>query len=547
MPRIDPYRQQFGTAAGVPAVRAEPGAMADTGAEMLGGALSAAGRGIQRFGVGLGAIDNYLAEVELSTAQRKRDEIMVDYFRQITEEPDYERHSQIFQKALGEVSKIELKNPKAADAYRRDMDRLMPYWQSKLYSLNVSRKIKTIDADTRVNVESGLQMMQDALLDGRDDDALLARKRVETAIANREEMGLYSPAEAQAAREALDLAEQRTRVWVDALGRGSEKKGLAAIRQSELPASERESLERQFRTEWARQQADRLDAQEQAAEQERLWILDRMLDGTLTPDGIQKLQYIDAAEKYTWLTRLESHQQARLGGVEGKDDPKVHFDFMKRIHLGEPVTISEIIKADGLTLTTKDKLITDLRQRREGQTWADRLVYRRAIERIDRLHAQGYFYSMREAGGKPVDWKEADFEMQRINDSFREAAMMDLARWATENPDASDTEVQKKVDEVIYPVQQAAAVGVLQGWRKYLLPLLGPVGQAGMLYQIYKESKADRPTRLPWEGTAEEAAAADVLDQLRGRERDIWEKYKAEGMSPEEFMEVLRRIRGLPK
>jgi len=524
----------------VPAVQARPGALSATGEYMLGAGLEAMGRGLRQLGVSLDVLDKHVAQAELSTMQRQRDERMIEAFARIAEEPDYTQHDRIFQESLKEVTHYEFKNRRAADAYQQDLNRLIPYWQSKLLSLSTSRKIKTIDADTRVNIERGLEGMQEAIRDAREDDALLAKDRALEAIARREELGLYSPAQAEAARETLALAEQRTQTWAAATAADDMKKGLAVIRQSKLPASERDALERQYRTEWNRRQADLRDAQEQAAEQERLEILDALVQGQLTWEQIAKTEFLPASERYTWWTRLEAQGAARARGEAGPletTDPSVQWDFLRRIYTGEPVSEGEIIQAvgNGLSIQTAEDLIGKVRKRAAGPDVLDRLEVQAVLKQMADLRRGHYFHTAatgtmyEEIKGEPAKWQEA----LRENDRYYNLAVERFTQWVQDHPDAPPSDVYQVADEILYPAQRAAALGTLGTvWRWYIWPT---------------EEPKEAYTRRAWEEAAKGVPAREFLETLTGRERELWEKYKAEGMSPEEFLEVLRKVKGLPE
>jgi len=558
MPRIQPYKPQVSPAAGVGAVRANPAAMSDAGAEQLGRGMMIAGRALNQVADDLDVLQGYMDRVELSEAARRRDELMVDTFRRIAEEPDYTQHERMFHEALAQLDELGPKSRRAANAYRLQNNDLQAYWKSKLNSLTTSRKIRVIAAENTVDEERGAEMLRDAIREGREDDAVLARQRALDAIARSEEMGLYTPKQAQAAREKLDLIESRERAWTTALGAESLDEGLAAIRGAEgLSAREKEALENGFRTEWNRRQADARIAKLQAAEQAEAEVFQKLVDGSLQMADITSFVesgVVDAETGYRWTQRLAAYQETRAKGERDPflvTDPRVELKLRLAILNGEEVTPQAIydVVGKGLSLQTANTLVNTLEERRSKRAAAERVVFdrpvvKRALEQIEARRRAGYFWIT--GGGDEDDWKDKDFEAIRVNDAAYNNILSDFEAWCRENPDATDSDVYAKLESLLYPqIQKDAVDNVSLTFGDAAWLAVSPlIGGGRLLWKRWRARSPEVSAAEYWQGLGKSNLARDVIANLGPAERVLWEQYKARGGTPEGFVKILQEQHG---
>lgn len=217
-------------------------------------------------------------------------------------------------------------------------------------------------------------------------------------------------------------------------------------------------------------------AQEQ--EKERGEVFDDIHNGVATWDSIEaKKSLIETEQESLWQL---AQKVAKPGStILEESDTTVELDVQRRIDLGEAITPIEIYsfvgkgKDGGLSLDKARFYIDRLETKtKDPDSPLNNPVVKRAQKMLDELKADHFWLSdeAKKAGEyTPEEEKENIFTWLRLSNDFSE--------WAIKNPDATDEQIEQKIERMLAPKREEIKLNWFQRlmWQKGDTQLFGLV------------------------------------------------------------------------
>jgi len=550
MPKLQPYRQQLTPSSRTGGARANPGAMSSTGAEMVGRGIASVGGAMNDVAKAALQVQGMMDEVELSNAERSRDEHMLKVFQEIEAEPNYRKHEEIFRKGMEGVSQFVPASKPAADAYTRRVNQLAPYWQSKLHRHTTTRMTRTIDADTQLAIEQESDAIKEAILEDRDDDLVLHIDNANEAIERRVKYGLLTSKQAQAMKDDLEYSISHQQAWRHALSYDTFEEGSGYLLQEDLREEDRADMVRELEVVHDKRKAARIEATKELQEAERLQVVEQLAANTLTWEAIQSTS-LDAQEKNMWRERMEA--RAKALAVEEEDPfevyaPGVAADIAARIDTDQPITVEEIYqlvgagKDGGITWQQAQQFAGDLAAREKAKDTGtggplDNETYKNLVRYMEDFRKSGFFIWGQDLNNNnSINYEDLSPEQRLENDVLFESVLSDFRRWMKTNPDASDVQIREKYESLINPTRDQVAITAVQGLFQFAAREAHRREQRRQV--LWNRLKAGTPSQgMPEEeGELTEAEAEKLIAEMPGQASQIYRKWKG-SITAVEFLE----------
>lgn len=152
----------------------------------VGGAMSNTGQGMTELAMKIQHAEN---EMEISTLERKKNDIWTAAWNTIQQTPDPDQRQQVFDKATADMQALSSKRKPVSEAYQRSLNNDLPQYQFHFNSLNNEMRIKSAKATLESNY-------QDALENG---NAPLAHSLLDAGVSGM----LITPGDAEVSRKKM--------------------------------------------------------------------------------------------------------------------------------------------------------------------------------------------------------------------------------------------------------------------------------------------------------------------------------------------------------
>lgn len=441
--------------------------LADTGQGLEARAIEGLGRDIEVTSGYLALINEIEGNSQFDTARRKVRESYNDFLFGLEDNNDPATYPKAYKKFLKEAGKLAPVNQVGNQKYQQWLQLQTPVWDTKMeWARRDMVKLNAQDAYITnlmgvLNFEDRKEAEAEArtLTAGAATDRIFSPRQLaadyQRIMAEWDEKdkvglieGIYDDAKAMPYEEAVTFI--------------NDMKGLSSAERNDLVT--RRKRDRDFADTAA---VEQLETQQRS---DRQRILERFIKKDF--GGISEfidLTMLDPTEKLRWIEKAEVRAVAIS---EGKDDPMLvtvpatYFELWRRIARGEKVTESELADyvGNGISISNYKELLGMLEIEEKSPLMKPQV--KAAVELFGRIRAARQSLAIKAGEWDEDKVLESELKWLVIENDFTE--------YILGKPDASDSDIEKKVESLATIPKEDATNGFFKKLGKVLPYLFTP-------------------------------------------------------------------------
>jgi hypothetical protein len=242
----------------------------------------------------------------------------------------------------------------------------------------------------------------------------------------------------------------------------------------------------------------------QQQETNRDFLFDKLNQGEIpTYEEIENTALSEQEKQKFWEDSLNLAEAQKTQRFE-TTQPETELEFLQKIDLGKPVSVSDIYSRVGKGLSVQDakELVNRLEQKtaKKGNDPTERLLVQQYLKDLEGLSRDFFFASGVDEKSKPIDKEDLTEEQRLYSIRTFTAIHRELTDYIKQNPQSSDEQITQKYQSLIKP---SATEQALKGWN---------------WWEVGSQDRQEIRNRLYWQGLIDKqpdiVKTENVLNEL---------------------------------